>query len=118
MSGTSYLIDSTYIKRPSKFSIDRYFLTNLERTTAGLMQGDYIAKKQKFSFTYDFITAADLNNILSLLWETTELFHSLIYIENNVQKTATVYVGNIPSDLYMPGANWVWKNVTFSLIEQ
>ena len=84
------------------------------------MCGDLIAKKRKFYFTYDAISASDLDEILRVIWDTNDLFYTLTYDENNVEKSATVYVGSIPSDLYRAGPNeeWVWKGVTFNLIER
>jgi hypothetical protein len=48
------------------------------------------------------------------------LFFTLGFLENGVAGSATVYSGSIPSELHRAGAttNWVWKNVTFNLIEQ
>ena len=83
------------------------------------MVGDLIAKKRKFYFTYDAIKARDLDNILNAIWETNEIFFKLKYIENGVQKTATVYSGSIPSELHGAKSDeWTWKNVTFDLIEK
>lgn len=114
----SYKINGTPIKRPSNFKIERYNVTNLERLANAEMCGDLIAKKRKFYFTYEAIQSDDLDKILDLIWETNSLFYTLTYVENNVEKTAIVYSGAIPSDLYRTGSKWVWKNVTFSLIEK
>lgn len=114
----SYKINGTPIKRPSSFKIERYNVTNLERLANAEMCGDLIAKKSKFYFTYDVIQSTDLDTILDLIWETDNLFFELTYIENNEEKTAKVYSGSIPSDLYRTGSKWVWKNVTFNLIEK
>jgi hypothetical protein len=115
-----FSIDSTPIKNPTTFKIERYNVTNLERLADATMAGDLIAKKLKFYFTYDAITAADLEAILEALWETSSLFYTLTYSENGTPKTATVYVGSIPTELHRGGTspNWVWKNVSFNLIEQ
>ena len=115
---STYKINGTLIKRPSNFKIERYNVTNLQRLANADMSGDLIAKKRKFYFTYDAISAKDLNTILDTIWETESLFFTLSYIENNIEKTAIVYSGSIPSDLYRTGDNWVWKNVTFNLIEK
>lgn len=116
----NFTLNGRAIKNPSTFRIERYNVTNMERLANAMMVGDLIAKKRKFYFTYDAITAKELNNILEAIWETTALFYPLVYIENGVQKTATVYSGSIPTDLHKAGRgdNWVWKNVTFNLIEQ
>lgn len=116
-----FMIDGVPIKNPTGFKIERYNVTTLERLANADMAGDLIAKKHKFYFTYDQITAAELNNILHAIWETKKLFMELSYDENGVQKKATTYVGSIPSSLYRAGSNldsWVWQGVTFNLIER
>jgi hypothetical protein len=115
---SSYKINGTSIKRPSDFKIERFKVTNLERLANADMCGDLIARKRKFYFTYDAIRATELDVILDLLWETDGIFIELTYIENNIEKTARVYPGSIPTTLHRTGSNWVWKNVTFDLIEK
>lgn len=116
----NFTVNGRAIKNPSTFKIERYNVTNMERLADAKMVGDLIAKKLKFYFTYDAITGEDLDNILEAIWETDTLFFPLEYIENGIAKSATVYVGSIPTDLHRAGrtTNWVWKNVTFNLIEQ
>ena len=116
----NFTVNGRAIKNPSAFKIERYNVTNMERLADARMVGDLIAKKRKFYFTYDAISGYDLDNILEAIWETNTLFFPLTYVENGVTKTATVYVGSIPTDLHKAGltTNWVWKNVTFNLIEQ
>ena len=111
-------ISGVVIKRPTTFNIERYNVTNLQRLANADMAGDLIAKKRKFLYKYDAITATDLNVILETIWEVNSLFFELTYIENNVEKTATVYSGSIPSELHRTGGDWVWKNVSFDLIER
>ncbi|MFA6870379.1 MAG: hypothetical protein WCQ63_05315 [Methanomethylophilus sp.] len=116
----NFSVNGVAIKNPSAFKIERYNITNMERLADAKMVGDLIAKKRKFYFTYEAITGYDLNVILEAIWETDSLFFTLNYVDNGVAKTATVYVGSIPTDLHKAGrtTNWVWKNVTFNLIEQ
>lgn len=116
----NFQINGSNIKNPSEFKIERYNITNMERLANAKMVGDLIAKKRKFYFTYEGISGYDLDIILELIWETNELFFPLTYVENGVSKTATVYVGSIPTELHKAGrtTNWVWRNVTFNLIEQ
>lgn len=116
----NFTVNGKGIKNPSSFKIERYNVANMERLADAKMVGDLIAKKRKFYFTYDAITGTDLDDILEAVWETDELFFPLVYTENGVSKTATVYVGSIPTDLHKAGktTNWVWKNVSFNLIEQ
>jgi hypothetical protein len=114
-----FTLNGRGIKNPSTFKIERYNVTNMERLADATMVGDLIAKKRKFYFTYDAIKASDLDNILDAIWETDELFYTLQYLENDVQKSAVVYVGSIPTELHSAkSAEWVWKNVTFKLIEK
>lgn len=116
---SNFSIDGRGIKNPSKFKIERYNVTNLERLADATMVGDLIAKKRKFYFTYDAIKGSELDNILEAIWETSSLFYKLNYVENGEAKQATVYTGSIPSELHSAkGNDWVWKDVTFNLIER
>lgn len=116
----NFTINGVGVKNPSSFKIERYNVTDMKRLANADMVGDLIAKKRKFYFTYEAISGDDLDKILEAIWETNELFFPFEYLENGVAKTATVYVGSIPSDLHKAGrtSNWVWKNVTFNLIER
>jgi hypothetical protein len=116
----NFQLSGVAIKNPSEFKIERYNVTNMERLADAKMVGDLVAKKRKFYFTYEAISGYELDNILDLIWETNELFFPLVYLENGTSKTATVYVGSIPTELHRAGrtTNWIWKNVTFNLIEQ
>lgn len=117
---TNFVVNGTSIKNPSSFKIERYNITNMERLADATMVGDLIAKKRKFYFTYDAISGEDLDNILEAIWDSNKLFFQLKYFENGVEKIAQVYVGAIPTELHRAGktTNWVWKGVTFNLIEQ
>jgi len=116
----NFQLSGVAIKNPSDFKIERYNVTNMERLADAKMVGDLIAKKRKFYFTYEAISGYDLDKILELIWETNALFYELTYLENGTTKTATVYVGSIPTELHRAGrtTNWIWRNVTFNLIEQ
>jgi hypothetical protein len=115
----AFKINGTPIKNPSSFKIERYNVTTLSRLANAKMVGDLVAKKLKFYFTYDAITGKDLDNILDLIWNTNALFYTLTYPYNGEEKTAKVYVGSIPTELYRAkGPTWVWQNVQFNLIEQ
>ena len=116
----NFVVNGKAIKNPSSFKIERFNITNMERLADASMAGDLIAKKRKFYFTYDAISGEDLDKILEAIWDSNALFFDLTYPENGVKKTAKVYVGSIPTELHKAGktTNWVWKNVTFDLIEQ
>ncbi len=123
MAYDNFAIDSTAIKNPSEYDVNYYTITESNRTADGTMVMEYIANKRTFKFTYDFINSDELDTILDILWTqlptTKQCFHTLEYMDNNEVKTATVYAGAIPKKLHRGhGAKWVWKNVTFSLIEQ
>lgn len=117
---SNFTVNGRAIKNPSSFKIDRYNVTDMERLASATMVGDLIAKKRKFYFTYDAISGEELDNILEAIWETNTLFFPLKYEENGKSKSARVYVGSIPTELHKAGktTNWVWKNVTFNLVEQ
>ena len=111
-------IDGIVIKRPTTFKIERYPITNLTRVASGDMTGELIARKRKFFFTYESLTSAELDVILEALWRSSNIFHTLTYVDNNETKRVTVYPGAIPTVLHHTGSLWVWKNITFSLIER
>jgi hypothetical protein len=116
----NFSLNGIDIKNPSGFKIERYFVTNMQRLANADMVGDLIAKKRKFYFTYEALSGYDLDTILDILWNTNNLFHTLSYIYNGVVSSATVYVGSIPTELHRAGrtTNWIWRNVTFNLIEK
>lgn len=115
----AFVVNGVTIKNPSTFKVERYNVTTMERLSNADMVGDLIAKKLKFYFTYEAISAEDFDKILSAIWDSDTLFFPLVYTDRGVQKSAMVYVGSIPSDLhYMSSKNTTWKNVTFNLIER
>jgi len=105
------------IKKPTSFRIERYTLTKAGRVASGLMTLEYIAKKRKFVFEYEVISGTELNTILDII-DTTTMFFTINYRENNVNKSATVYAGHIPSEQFRTDGVWYWKDVNFDLIEQ
>lgn len=115
----NFIINGREIKNPSTFKIERYNVTNMERLANADMVGDLIAKKLKFYFTYEAITAGELDNILEAIWNTNSIFYPLQYVENGVVKSATVYSGSIPTELHSAKSKeWVWKSVSFNLIQK
>lgn len=117
----AFVVNGVTIKNPSTFKVERYNVTTMERLANASMVGDLIAQKLKFYFTYEAISAEDFNAILDAIWSTGRLFFTLDYPYEGEQRSATVYVGSIPSDLHrgaMNSSNWVWKNVSFNLIER
>lgn len=116
----AFKVNGVTIRNPSSFKIEMFNITTMERLANGDMSGDFIAQKKKFYFTFDALPGIELDQILSAIW-TAKLFFQLEYEYNGTTKTATVYVGSIPAELYRAGknqSNWVWQNVTFNLIER
>ena len=116
-----FSIDGTDIKNPTTFKISRYRITKSNRLADGTMSMELIAKKLKFFFTYDAIDDDDMQNILDAIWETDEVFYELEYTENGQSKSATVYAGEIPTELKkVQDANgkWIWSGFNFNLIEK
>jgi len=116
MSTLLLSLDSTAIKRPNNFKIDTYKITKASRLANGNMKMQYINKKRKFYLTYDAIDASDLEVILGII-DGEAVSFNLAYLDNNVAKTASVYVGPISRILLRTGAVWIWKTLTFDLIE-
>lgn len=117
----AFVVNGVAIKNPSDFKVERYNVTTMTRLSNASMTGDLIAKKLKFYFTYDALSAADLDRILNAIWDSDQLFFTLSYPHQGQQRTAEVYVGSIPSELHrgnMASPSWIWKNVTFNLIER
>lgn len=115
----AFRINGVAIKNPSTFKVERYNVTTMERLSNADMVGDLVAKKLKFYFTYEAISAEDFDTILDAIWDHNSLFFTLEYEDRRQTKKASVYVGSIPSELhYMSRRNTVWKNVTFNLIER
>lgn len=115
----AFVVNGVTIKNPSTFKIERYNVTTMERLSNASMVGDLVAKKLKFYFTYEAITAEDFDDILSAIYDSNALFFTLEYPDRGITKRAEVYVGSIPADLhFMSDRNAVWKNVTFNLIER
>jgi hypothetical protein len=114
------IVNGRVIKNPSAFKIERYNVTTLQRLANADMAGDLIAKKVKLFYTYDNISGDELDNILEAIWESSGLFFPVVYSENGKKKNIIAYVGSIPTELHRAGrtTNWVWKNVTFNLIQK
>jgi len=119
--GWGLKINGVKIKEPPPggFSISHYNLTKSGRVSSGKMTMELVAKKRKFFFKYPVISAVDKNLIMSLI-DGTDMFFTLEYIEDGVQKSAVVYVGEIKREGFRAGglSGWYWKNFEFDLIEQ
>ncbi len=118
MARTDFKIDGVQIKTPHDFQIQKYRITDSNRTANGDMVMDEIAKKRKFFFSYIVITGTEWAIINEALFEG-DVFTELSYVEDNVTKTATVYMGALDKGrLHITGGEWVWKGASFNLIER
>lgn len=114
-----FTLDGIVLKNPSGWAPEDYPLTNSNRVGNGDMIMELVAWKRKFNFTYAAIESSELDKILNILIGSTSMFHILTYPDNGIQKQARVYPGAIPRKLHRgDGSNWVWKDVSFSLIER
>lgn len=115
----AFTVNGITIKNPSSFKVERYNVTTMERLSNADMVGDLVAKKRKFYFTYEAISAEEFDTILAAVYDGNNLFFPFEYEDKGQRKRANVYVGSIPADLhYMSNSNVVWKNVSFNLIER
>jgi hypothetical protein len=105
------------IKQPTSFRIEKYNLTKAGRTSDGTMHLDFIAAKRKFYFEYEVLAGDELDTILDVIGGTT-MFFDITYKDNNVNYSATVYVGAISKKQFRTDGVWYWKDVSFDLIEQ
>lgn len=114
-------LNGVAIKVPPSLQFSKYNLTKSGRVASGLMTMDLIAKKRKFNFSYDVIRSIEMERILDII-DGNEMFFQIRYDENNVIKTATVYVGEITHSKFRtkdPTTSvWYWKDFAFNLIEQ
>ena len=110
------MLNGIQIKQPQSFGYEKYNLTESGRTADGTMQMDLIAKKRKFTLKYDVLDGISFNTILSVI-DTDAMFFELSYVETDITKTATVYVGSIKFDQFRTDGYWYYKNVTYDLIE-
>ncbi|MBQ8627884.1 MAG: hypothetical protein IJ421_00225 [Prevotella sp.] len=112
------------VKNPTAFKVERYKISTLSRIANGDMVGDMVARKYKFYFTYEAIAAYELNKLLEAIWDIDGMFFYLHVPEGTDlghRATYCVYAGSIPATLHYGNHNpktWIWKNVTFDLIQK
>lgn len=125
MSKVRITIDGVEIKSPTQadFKVSNYLVTDMKRNAAGKMNGQIIAKKVKLFFTYPAITGAELRKIFNIL-QGDVLFHTVTYVLDGLTYAKEMYVGDMTQVLQRTGAGsgnwstWIWKDVTFNLIER
>lgn len=127
MAYSRFKVNGVYIKDPTKFKISNYKTSSLARLASGRMVGDQLGRERKLYFTYEAITAKDLQTILDAIFWNEGMFFPVEYIESiggsePVVRTMACYVGEIAEELVRDNQNvesqWVWKDVNFNLISQ
>ena len=111
-------INGTTIKTPNKFDYEAYNLTKSGRVASGEMTMDLVAKKRKFLLNYTVISGKNLAVILGLI-DTSSMFFTLTYKDNDVSKSAVCYVGAIKKTQFRTDSGaWYYKDCQFDLIEK
>lgn len=123
----NFKINGVFIKNPSRFRISNYKTSTLARLASGRMVGDQLGRERKLYFTYDAITAKDLQVILDAIFWNAGMFFPVEYIESvggsePIVRQMMCYAGEISQELVRDnkavGSQWVWKDVNFNLISQ
>lgn len=107
----------TTLKQPKDISFEWFDLSKSGRATSGMMAIDIIAKKKKFSLSYEVISGPQLEAILAIV-DSWDPFYEFVYKQNGVQKTVTVYSGAKKAQKFRTDGVWYWKGFAFDLIEQ
>lgn len=110
-------INGTTIKSPPDWDIERYNITKAERVATGDMSIELIAKKRKFLLGYSSLSGEEFDFIVALV-DGEEMLMDLTYEHNGSLLNAVVYCGPIKARKHRSNGGWVWKNVTFNLIER
>lgn len=114
-----YKLAGFSLKSPTSFNIAKYNLTKSGRVASGKVKLKIIARKRKFEFEYTVLSGTDYQIIDDLLYGTgTSEFYTFEYVENGIEKSATVYSGALTADKFRTDGIWYWKNVKFALIEE
>ena len=114
-----YKLDSTTLPLPDDFDIEEYKLTKANRVASGLMVMELIALKSKFSIKYNLLTGEEMQILIDILF-TPRIYYEFEYLGNgDVVKTFTVYGGALKRTKAIANTgDWVYTDVTISLIEQ
>jgi hypothetical protein len=114
-----FAIGGIQIKNPTTITFEDYNLTKGGRLASGKMTLDLVAKKRKFLLHYDIISSSALASMLSVANSDT-LFYTFEYTEDDVQKTAQVYTGDLTKTPSRGGTNvaWCYSDFEIHFIEQ
>lgn len=116
---TNFYIDDIQIKSPPiPMRIEKYTITKAGRTADATMQMELIARKRKFILSYPVMTHREKKIIEDIIWDNTKMFFEFKYTEDFVEKTATVYAGDL---IWTPARNGgiiYYKDCAVHLIER
>lgn len=117
------------IPTPSKFTIERYPISDLIRIADYSMTGMFIGVSCKFGYNYDEILHKDVEDIFENLmgwdgrnaWQTDD--RKLIYRYGDVIRSVETYTGAMSQEFHtnFMGAEspwWIWKDYSFALIQK
>ena len=110
-------VNGVAIKNPSTMKVSSYNLTKSGRVASGKMTMEIVARKWKVENSYEVISGADMDKILSLI-DNGKPFFTVEFLHNGAYRTAKCYVGDIIRERFRTSMGWYWKNVQFNFIEQ
>lgn len=110
------------VKHPTSLDVEEYPVTTLGRLADASMVGDLVAWKLKYNLSYKAIREPDLQQIRKGIKSMPRFFFYLHMPQpDGTHQVVQVYPGALKFPLLRAGANaenWVWENVTISLIEK
>lgn len=114
-----YKLDGIAIPIPDDLDIEGYKITKANRVASGLMKMELTALKSKFNLKYEILTGDEMDTIINILF-TSQIYYTFEFLGNNdTVKSYTVYGGALKrTKALSEDGDWIWKNVSFSLIEQ
>jgi len=111
----TWTLGGTAIPYPTEFPVEIIDIKYADRVASGKMVVDLIAKKRRFTLVYEDPELADLVTFLTL--KALDAFLEFVYVENGVEVTKTVWMGDISYEGEYVNPE-TWKNVEIPLEEQ
>lgn len=109
-------VNGIALPEPQKITNNLYMIGDSKRNAAGTMNLQYIANKRKYNVQWGTMTAAQLNNLISLVKSTTPQF-TLTVLDPGASGgsyTGNFYAGDLAYDDVLIDA---YGNVTFTTIK-
>jgi len=112
-------LGGTTLPEPQGFEREWYKLVKAGRVASGKMTLEVIARKRKFTLSYNTLTGSDFATLVSVI-DTNDAFLTFEFPESDGStSTCTVYTGALKSLFYMNTASKkLYKDISFALIEQ